>query len=205
MKNTESTRSCVATVRRWLSFATLSLVPLSLVPLSFVPVLGVALSLSCSSASTADIQIHSAVDSKANIAGYKSFAWAGSGALLHDRTGAWVPKDADAQSEVEFLVDKNLRARGLTVVQDKPDLFVSLLIVADVREVQEIKEKRGEGISSFDPVGQGALVVELIDAETGKTVWLGGAEGEVRNSRSVEESKQRLAYAVDKLFAQLPN
>jgi hypothetical protein len=165
---------------------------------------GGALSLGCASASTSDIRVHSALDGKAQLAGYKSFAWSGSSSLLHDGTGAWVPKDADAHSEVEFLVDKNLRARGLTVVQEKPDLLVSLLIVADVQEVQEIKDKRGEGVSTFDPVGQGALVVELIDAETGKTVWLGGAEGELRNSRSADEGRERLAYAVDKLFAQLP-
>ena len=47
-------------------------------------------------------------------------------------------------------------------------------------------------------------MVELIDAQTGKTVWLGGAEAEVRGSRSVEDGRKRLAYAVDKMFAQLP-
>jgi hypothetical protein len=158
----------------------------------------------CASSATSDIQVHTAADSKANLVHYKSFAWYASDALLHDRTGVWVPKDVDTQSEVEFLVDKGLREHGLTVAQERPDLFVSLVIVADVQDVQEIKSKRGEQLSTFDPVGQGALLVELIDAETGKTVWLGGAEGDVRQSRSVEESKQRLAYAVDKIFAQLP-
>ena len=173
--------------------------------LSALALLAALLAGACaSSPSTADIQIHTAADSKAKLGSYKSFAWYASDAMLHDRTGVWVPKDVDTQSEVEFLVDKGLREHGLTVAQDRPDLFVSLLIVADVQDVQEIKSKRGEQLSSFDPVGQGALLVELIDAETGKTVWLGGAEGDVRQSRSVEESKQRLAYAVDKIFSQLP-
>jgi hypothetical protein len=163
-----------------------------------------ALSVGCASSSTSDIQVRTAADSKASLSGYKSFAWFASASVLHDRTGVWVPKDVDTQSEVEFLVDKGLREHGLSVAQEHPDLFVSLMIVADVRDVQEIQQSRGEGLSTFDPVGKGALLVELIDAETGKTVWLGGAQGDVRQSRSSDESKQRLAYAVDQIFAQLP-
>jgi uncharacterized protein DUF4136 len=158
----------------------------------------------CSSTPTSDIQIHTAIDHKANLAGYKSFAWHTSEAVLHDGTGVWVPRNTDTQSEIEFLVDKELREKGLTVVKEQPDLLVHLMIVADVNDVQEIEKTRGDALSSFDPVGQGALLVELIDAQTGKTVWMGGAEGELRQSRSPEESKQRLSYAVDKIFAQLP-
>ena len=158
----------------------------------------------CASSSTADIKIHSALDQKANLAGYKSFAWQPSETVLHDNTGVWVPRDADTKAEIEFLVDKGLREKGLSVVKEKPDLFVALMIVADVDDVQEIEKTRGDSLSTFDPVGQGALLVELIDAQTGKTVWMGGAEGELRQSRSPEESKQRLSYAVDKIFDKLP-
>jgi hypothetical protein len=163
-----------------------------------------SLSLGCASTQTSDIRVHSAADKKANIKAYKSYAWYESDQLIHDRTGVWVPKDVDTQAEVEFLVNDTLRKRGLTEVQGEPDLLVSVLIVADIRDVEEIKNKRGEGVTTFDPVGQGALLIELIDSETGKTVWLGGAEGDVRESRTAAESKERLAYAVDKLFDELP-
>src|SRR5689334_1118740 len=136
----------------------------------------------CSSSATSDIQIHSAVDQKANLAAYKSFAWQTSETVLNDSTGVWVPRNADTQSEIEFLVDKGLREKGLTVVKEQPDLFVALMIVGDVNDVEEIEKTRGDSLSSFDPVGQGALLVELIDAQTGKTVWMGGAEGELRQS-----------------------
>ena len=163
-----------------------------------------ALAVACQSVPTSDIKVHTAVDQKANIKGYKSFAWYGSGGLLVDRTGAWVPKDADTQAEVEFLVDKSLRERGLVASREKPELLVGLLLVADVNDVQKIQASRGNELNRVDPVGQGALLVELIDAQTGKTVWLGGAAAEVRGSRSVEDGRKRLAYAVDKMFAQLP-
>src|SRR5690349_10163138 len=74
----------------------------------------------CSSSSTADIQIHTAVDHKANLSGYKSFAWHSSETVLHDSTGVWVPRGADLQSEIEFLVDKGLREKGLAVGKEQP-------------------------------------------------------------------------------------
>jgi hypothetical protein len=170
-----------------------------------VAVLGAALCLSCASTPTSDIRVHSAADAKANLAAYKSYAWDLNAGVIQDRTGAWVPKDLDTQSEVQFLIDKKLRDRGLTVAQQSPDLLVSMLIAADVSEVQAMKTKHGDAAAGLDPVGKGALLVELVDNQTGKTVWLGAAEGDVRGSNSVEVSKQRLAYAVDKLFDQLPH
>jgi len=166
--------------------------------------LSVTFCLSCASTPTSDIRVHSAVDSKANIAGYKSYAWDTNAGVLRDQTGMWVPKDMDTQAEVQFLIDKKLRDRGLTVVQDSPDLLVSMLIAADVKQVEEIKSKHGNAVAGLDPVGKGALLVELVDSQTGLTVWLGAAEGDVRGTNSVEVAKQRLAYAVDKLFEQLP-
>jgi hypothetical protein len=162
-----------------------------------------ALVSACSSVSTSDIHVQSAADEKANLAGYKTFAWSTSDSLLLDRTGVWAEKDFDARKEIEFLVDKALRQRGLVVSQGEPDLWVDLSILAEIQSVEENKTKRREAVT-FDPVGEGALVVELIDAETEKTVWIGGAKGDIRHSRTTDESKQRLAYAVDELFKKLP-
>jgi hypothetical protein len=159
---------------------------------------------SCQSVPTSDIKVRSAADAKANLKGYKTYAWYGSAGLLVDRTGVWAPKNADAQADVEFLVDKSLREKGLVAVREKPELLVALLFVGSINDVEKIAQTRGDALPKLDPVGEGALLIELIDAETGKTVWLGGAEGELRQSRSVEDGRKRLAYAVDKMFAQLP-
>jgi hypothetical protein len=157
-----------------------------------------------SSVPTSDIKVQSAADEKVNLAGYKTFAWLGSDSTLVDRTGVWAEKDFDARTEVEFLVDQALRRHGLTVSQGEPDLLVDLSIIAEVQDVEEKKTQRREGLT-FDAVGEGALVVELIDNETEKTVWIGGAKGDLRHSRSPDETKQRLAYAVDELFKTLPH
>lgn len=173
--------------------------------LSFALVTAAAALEACASgAPTSDIRVHTAADTKANLGAYKSYAWHSSEGVLLDRTGVWTAKDVDAQAEIMYLVNKGLRERGMTVARDQPDLLVSLLIVADVNDIEAIKNERGEALSGFDPVGEGALVVELIDASTGKTVWIGGAEGEIRGSRTIDEGKERLSYAVDKLFEQMP-
>ena len=160
--------------------------------------------VACASTPTSDIRVQSASDAKANLTAYKSYAWYDSASVLHDDTGVWTGKDVDARAEVQFLVDKALQERDMHLAREQPDLFVAMLIAADVKDVEEIKAERGAQLTTFDPVGRGALVIELIDAETGKTVWLGGAIGELRGSRTLEESKKRLAYAVDKLFELLP-
>ena len=162
----------------------------------------------CSSVPTSDIKVQSAADEKAKLDGYKTFAWSESDSVFVDRTGVWAEKDFDARTEIEFLVDQALRRHGLTVSQGDPDLLVSSTILAEVQDVEEKKvedekSKRREGLT-FDAVGEGGLIVELIDAQTEKTVWIGGAKGDLRHSRSTEETKQRLAYAVDEMFKTLP-
>jgi hypothetical protein len=160
-----------------------------------------------SSASTDDIKVRSAADQKANLAGYKTFAWLESDSTVVDRTGVWAEKDLDTRTEIQFLVDQALRKHGLTVSQGEPDLLVGMSILAEVQDVEEKKvqdeKKRRESVT-FDAVGEGALVVELIDAETAKTVWIGGAKGDIRHSRTPDETKQRLSYAVEELFKTLP-
>ena len=174
-----------------------------LVLVALLAALSSALLGACSSSvATSDIKVQSAADDKANLAGYKTFAWLGSDSTLVDHTGVWAEKDFDARTEVEFLVDQALRRHGLTVSQGEPDLLVDLSIIAEVQDVEEKETKRRQGLT-FDPVGEGALVVELIDNQTEKTVWIGGAKGDLRHSRSTDETKQRLAYAVDEMFKTL--
>jgi hypothetical protein len=108
----------------------------------------------------------------------KTFSWLGTASTVVDLTGVWAEKDFDARTEIHFLVDQALRNHGLTISQGEPDLLVDLSILAEVNDVEEKVEderaKRRDAVP-FDPVGEGALIVELIDAETAKTVWIGGA------------------------------
>ena len=92
-----------------------------------------------SSASTSDIKVQSAADKKANLAGYKTFAWLETDSVVVDRTGVWAERDFDTRTEIQFLVDQALRRRGLTVSQGEPDLLIDLSILAEVQDVEEKK------------------------------------------------------------------
>jgi hypothetical protein len=173
--------------------------------LSLVAVLSLALAASsCAKTPTSDIHVHSAADAKTNFKGYKTYTWYGTMGVLRDQTGTWMPRDRDTVAELKFLIDKKMRELGLAEAKEVADLQVGMLIVADVQQLEQIQAERAQEVTGFEPVGKGALVVELIDNDTGKTVWMGGAEGEARGSYTVEQSNERLAYAIDKLFDELP-
>jgi hypothetical protein len=135
----------------------------SLIAAVLLAVPGAALAGACSSSvPTSDIQVRSAADQKANLAGYKTFAWLGSNSTRVDRTGVWAEKDFDARTELEFLVDQALRRHGLTVSQGDPDLLVDSSILAEVRDVEEkkVEDEKNErrDALTFDAVGEGALL-----------------------------------------------
>ena len=52
-------------------------------------------------------------------------------------------------------------------------------------------------------VPQGALMVVLIDSDSGFVIWAGAATAEIKNL-GPEASKQRLAFAISDMFKKLP-
>ena len=60
----------------------------------------------CASPLTQDIEVDADADPKANLAGYKTYAWLGSAAILYDPKGRWEPPEFDADAEIKFLIDR---------------------------------------------------------------------------------------------------
>ena len=115
----------------------------------------------------------------------------------------WAPKAYDVGAELKLIVDRELRERGWAE-SAQADVLVTLLVVADVKQLEEIKLNRAQDMAEFVVVGEGAILIELSDAQTGKTVWMGAAGGETRSDYTTEQSKKRLAFAVKQLFNLLP-
>lgn len=163
-----------------------------------------SLATSCSpKAQTSDIKTQTAADETIKFAGYETYAWFAGVGLLHDDTGKWDSGDLDITAELKFLIDKSLRERGLNESSSNPDLFVGFLIVADVNQLQEITDRGGK-VAAVEGVGESALVIEVIDAKTERTIWVGAAAGDVQTGRSRDELKARLDYAVTTLLEGLP-
>ena len=158
----------------------------------------------CGSSLTADIKAESAADEKVNFSGMKSYAWYGGLGALQDDTELWAQPGFDMTQECKFVIDRELRKKGFSESASDPDVFVAFVLVADVNQVRKIDAERGENVENLEGIGKGALLIELIDAETAKTIWLGGATAKVSSKYSDEERKQRLDYAVTELIAQLP-
>lgn len=157
----------------------------------------------CASALTKDIQAQAANDPKVQLAGLESYAWLGAAGVVNDPGGLWAPRDYDVGAELKLLVDKELRAKGFQESAE-PDFVVAMIVVADVKQLEEIKLNRAQDMADFVVVGEGGILLEFVDPKTQKTIWAAAAAGETRSDYTNEQSKKRLAYAVKQMFKLLP-
>jgi len=163
----------------------------------------VSLAACAPKAPTSDIKTQVAADETVKFSGYKTYTWFAGVGMVRDKTGKWDDGDLDIAAELKFIIDKTMRERGLNEATENPDLFIGFLIVADVNQLKEITDRGGK-TTVIEGVGESALVIELIDVKTERTVWVGAAAGEAQTGRSNDEVKARLNYAVSELFKGLP-
>ena len=154
-------------------------------------------------AATKDIQIDTEADPKANFSGYKSYAWLGSAAIVYDTAGQWEPPQFDADAEITFLIDRELRKRGMSEDSVNPDMLVAYAAGIDMDTLRVEIDPESE-IKTLKNVPQGALVIALVDAETSVAIWAGLATGEVQQDPDQETVKARLDYAVTQMLKKLP-
>jgi predicted small secreted protein len=158
--------------------------------------------LACATKSVGkDIKAEGIVDTQANLEGYKTYGWLAGIGVLKDPEQRWKPVGFDADSEIRFLVDTQLRKRGLTPVEGTPDAYVAYMILAHTDlQAEQIETWFGDKADLSNREG-GALIVVLLDAETQKVIWAGMAMAQARKDRTPEIAKARLAIAVDKIFS----
>lgn len=156
----------------------------------------------CASVPTSDIKVEAEADPKANFKGYKSYGWLGAGAVLNDPQGQWKPPSFDAAAEVRFLVDRELRARGLSESAN-PDMMVAFAAGVDMAALK-LKSDPKTKIEALENVPQGALVLALVDSASGFVIWVGTATADVQTAADEKTAKARLDYAVTHLVTQIP-
>ena len=163
----------------------------------------VTLLAGCASIPTKDITVDAQADPKANFSGYKSYAWLGSAAIVHDAYGQWEPPEFDADAEIKYLIDSELRKRGMLQNSSDPDLIVAFAagINMDVLELQMDPQSEME---TLENAPRGGLLIALVDAESGFVIWAGIATANIQEQPDVKTVKARLEYAVKQLFLILP-
>jgi hypothetical protein len=149
-----------------------------------------------------DIKVESEADPKVNFSGYKTYAFLASIGIVEDAEGHWEPPKFDADAEIEYLINEAMRNRGMTQVNANPDLFVAYALGVDM-DALKLKANPETKLETLENVPGAALVVILIDPETGFVTWISAATGEMKNLEP-EIQKKRLGYAVNTMFKDLP-
>ena len=171
--------------------------------LSFLLLALVFLLGGCATELTSDIEVNTESDPKANLSAYKTYTWLGSAGILNDPQGLWKPPGFDVDTEVRKLIDAQLQSKGITKSDKEPDLLVGYVVGIDM-DAMELKQNPEKRFETLKNVPKGALVVVLIDADTGFPIWVGEAIANVRNKGSDEEALKRLSYAINKMFSNFP-
>lgn len=148
---------------------------------------------------TSDIEIETHTNPDVNYNAYKTYAWAGSAQIVFDPVGQWEQPTLDMDEEVRFVINRELRARNINQVEEQPDLLVAFAAGIDTT-VLELKDDPDSDKKVLTNIPKAALVIALIDARTGYTVWLGYAEADVQPQQNIENIRTRIDYAVSEIF-----
>ncbi|MFW2372042.1 MAG: DUF4136 domain-containing protein [Gammaproteobacteria bacterium] len=157
----------------------------------------------CNSVPIKDMQFDAQADPKAKFSAYKSYAWLGTAAIINDSYGQWEPPEFDADNEIKFLIDRELRKRGMSEDSVAPDLFISFAAGVDM-DALGLKKEPDTQMKILDNVPQGGLVLAILDSDTGFVIWIGSVIGEVQPNMDAKSAKARLDYAVTQLLKKMP-
>ena len=157
----------------------------------------------CSSVPTRDIAFDAQADPKANFSGYTSYAWLGTAAILNDTYGQWEPPAFDADAEIKYLIDRELRKRGMLQSSVAPDVIVAFAAGIDM-DALELRVDPEGNIKDLANVPRGGLVIALVDSETGFVIWMGVASANIQEQPDARTVKSRLEYAVTQLLRMVP-
>ena len=157
----------------------------------------------CSSVPTKDITVDAQANPKANFNGYKTYTWLGSAAILNDAYGQWEPPAFDADAEVKYLIDRELRKRGMMQNSTDPDVIVAFAagIDMDALELQVDPKSKMENLAN---VPRGGLMIAFVDSNSGFVIWIGVARADIQEQPDTKTVKARLEYAVTQIFRKYP-
>ena len=163
----------------------------------------ILLMTACSTVPTSDIKVDAEADPKASFSGYKTYAWLAAAQLLHDPEGQWEPRNVDLDAEIQLMIKGQLNQRGIVEVSTKPDMFVAYAAGVDMAALG-LKQNPETMEKMLVNIPRAALVVALVDADTGYVIWLSEAIGEVQQQVDAATVRARIDYAIREMFRLLP-
>lgn len=170
---------------------------------NYITLFALMLIVGCTQVPTKDITIDAQLDPKASFSAYKTYAWLGSAVILNDPSGQWKKPGFDADAEIKYLLDRELRGRGMSESTTAPDLIVAFAAGVDM-DALDLKLNPETEMNTLENVPQGGLVVVLVDSHSGFLIWTGVATGEIQQDADANMMKARLDYAVTQMLEKLP-
>lgn len=155
-----------------------------------------------SSSSNSDITFKTDIDPKANFKGYKSYTWMGAASIMNDPSNQWKAPGFNANAEIKLLIDNELRAKNMSETSQKPDVLVGYALGINMTNI-EFKENKDKSFKSLEEAPKGALVILMVDAETGVVIWASSAKADIQGNTG-DAAKSRLAFAVKSMLGSLP-
>jgi hypothetical protein len=149
-----------------------------------------------------DITVETVADPTVNLRGYETYAWAAAAAVIRDPDREWTPVDLDLDAEIQFLINRELRGKGYTEVAGGPEMLVIYAVGVDMKSLSVVVDQ--ENVQRFEEVPKGGVVIVLADAESRRAIWVGAAVAELLEEPDRDLAKQRLDYAVSKMFKRFP-
>ena len=110
--------------------------------------------------------------------------------------------DLNLDAEIQFLVDRELRKKGYTEVAAGPEMLAIYAVGVDMKSLNVVVD--ADNVQRFEQVPKGGVVVVLADAESRRVIWVGAAVAELLEEPDRELAKQRLDYAITKMFKSFP-
>ncbi len=165
--------------------------------------IGLLVSACASTKLTSDIDVDAQAAPGVDVNKFKSYAWIATAQILNDPQGRWEPPDFDADAEIRFLIDREMRKRGVSQVDRNPDMLVAYIAGVDMAAL-ELRHDPKQDMDVLENSPKGALAVIFISPINGKALWAGVAVANVQTERSGEETKKRLDFAVSEMFGKLP-
>ena len=148
---------------------------------------------------TSDIEVEVLTYPDVNYNSYRTYAWAGNTQIIYDPIGQWKQPTLDTEEEVKFIINRELRAQGLTLVESDADLLVAFVAGTDTT-VLGLKENPKRNKKALTNIPKAALVIVLIDTKTGYPVWTGYAIGDIQQQQTIDDIRTRIHYAVSEIF-----
>lgn len=147
--------------------------------------------------STSDIEVEALKSEKVNLDGYKTYAIIeGSGVI----NGTKRADNLDVNAQIQKILHTELAKKGKTPVTKDPDFYVAYAAGTDMDAV--IEKLDAEGKKTVEKRPAAAMVLILVDADTGVIIDMSIAEGEAKNLPA-EATKERLNYAIKKMLGHL--